>query len=530
MIQQWLLVFLQTVYGACAIGLAIYSLHSAWLVWQSRRCTTIATPPPPPQWPRVTIQLPLYNERHVVERLIDACAQIDYPRHLLQIQVLDDSEDDTTVLASRRCAWWRERGVQVEVVRRPTRDGFKAGALAYALPAATGEFIAIFDADFQPPADFLRRTLPHFFTPSGERVAFVQARWGHLNRDYSAITRSLALALDGHFAIEQDARFAAGYVIGFNGSAGVWRRACIEDPRVGGWQQDTLCEDLDLSYRAQLVGWLPIYLNDLVAPAEIPPQVSAYKRQQFRWAKGSVQTLRKLGPSVWRSERPLIQRISAMLHLGNYLIHPMLLTLLLIIPPILLLGASPLSPVPLIGMTSFGPPLLYAAGQLRLHRRDWWRRWAWLPLLTLLGMGVCLNTTRAIWQGLRQDGGEFQRTPKFRVEQTGDGWRHSGYRLPVDRMLAGELLLMLYAIFAAVLIAEHEGWLSAPFMLLYAASFGAVAFTGLWQSRPARAAGHSTTETGTEPYPAQTRATERAAGQLLEVEQAGFLSKRQLPK
>jgi hypothetical protein len=358
-------------------------------------------------------------------------------------------------------------------------------------------------------------------------VGFVQARWGHLNRDYSAITRSLALALDGHFAIEQDGRFAAGYLIGFNGSAGVWRRACIEEPAVGGWQQDTLCEDLDLSYRAQLAGWQPVYLNDLVAPAEIPPQVNAYKRQQFRWAKGSVQTLRKLGGRVWRSSRPPVQRLSALLHLGNYLIHPMLLTLLLIIPPILLLGASPLSPVPLIGMTSFGPPLLYAAGQIRLHRGDWWRRWAWLPLLTLLGMGVCLNTTWAVWQGLRMDGGEFQRTPKFHVERAGDGWRHSGYRLPVDRMLVGEVLLMFYAVFAAVLIAGREGWLSAPFMLLYAASFGAVALAGLWQGRPARSASLPAQESAAD---AQLAAQHSSAGQILEVEQAGFLSKRQLPK
>jgi hypothetical protein len=221
-----------------------------------------------------------------------------------------------------------------------------------------------------------------------------------------------------------------------------------------------------------------------------------------------------------------VQRVSALLHLGNYLIHPMLLTLLLIIPPILLLDASPLSPVPLIGLTSFGPPLLYAAGQLRLSRRTWWRRWAWLPLLTLLGMGVCLNNTCAVWQGLHSDGGEFQRTPKFRVEAASDNWRASGYRLPVDRMLMGELLLMLYAIFAAVLIAGREGWLSAPFMLLYAASFGAVALTGLWQGRPQTKTDQPPPVTADDEPPAELHTT----SQLLEVEQPRFLSKRQLPK
>jgi cellulose synthase/poly-beta-1,6-N-acetylglucosamine synthase-like glycosyltransferase len=502
--QQWVLYALQFIYGFCAVGLATYSLHSAWLVWKSRQCQPLAPAPEPASWPPVTIQLPVYNERHVVERLIDACVRQDYPADLLQIQVLDDSTDDTVSLVNRRCAYWQSLGHCVEVVRRPTRSGYKAGALAHALALATGEYIAIFDADFQPPPDFLRRLIPHFLTPTAQGVGFVQARWGHVNRDYSVVTRSQALALDGHFAIEQDARFSAGYMIGFNGSGGVWRRTCIEDLEVGGWQQDTLCEDLDLSYRAQLAGWRPLYLNDVVARAEIPPQVTAYKRQQFRWAKGSVQTLRKLGGSVWDSQRPLIQRFSALLHLGNYLIHPMLLTLLLIIPPILLLGASPLSPVPLIGMTSFGPPLLYAAGQIRLDRRTWWKQWAYLPLLTLLGMGVCLSNTWAVWQGLRTNGGEFHRTPKFRVERAGDGWRNSGYRLPVDRIMVGELLLMAYAIFAAVLIAQREGWLSAPFMLLYAASFAAVAGAGLWQGRPRT--------------------------NVLQRRQPEFLSKRQLPK
>jgi hypothetical protein len=327
-------------------------------------------------------------------------------------------------------------------------------------------------------------------------VGFVQARWGHVNRDYSPLTRSQALALDGHFAIEQDGRQAAGYLIGFNGSAGVWRRSCIEDPKVGGWRQDTLCEDLDLSYRAQLAGWRPIYLNEVEAPAEVPPQLNAYKRQQFRWAKGSMQTLRKLGGQVWHSDLPLQTRMAAFVHLGNYMIHPMLLTLLLLIPPILLLGATPISPVPLIGMASFGPPLLSAAGQIRLQRVGWWKRWLYLPLLTLLGMGVCFSNSRAVWEGWRTQGGEFQRTPKFRVERSGDGWRSSTYRVPVDRMLIGEVFLMGYAIFAAVLVSQRDGWLSAPFMLLYAASFGAVAFIGLWQNRPART---QTARRGDEP-------------------------------
>ena len=432
----------------------------------------------------MTIQLPVYNERHVVERLIDACARQQYPLDRLEIQVLDDSDDETRLLVDRRCAEWRRQGRNLQVIRRDSRAGFKAGALAHALPLAQGEFIAIFDADFQPTPDFLQRLIPHFLAPGAERIGFVQARWGHLNRGFSLLTNGQALALDGHFAIEQDGRQAAGYMLGFNGSAGIWRRACIEDPATGGWQQDTLCEDLDLSYRAQLTGWRPLYCNDVVAPAEIPVQLAAYKRQQYRWAKGSMQTLHKLGRRVWSSDLPLAMRWSALVHLGNYAVHPMLLILLLCIPPILLLGAAPSAPIPLIGLTSFGPPLLYAAGQVRLHRGRWLVHWSYLPVLTLLGMGICLSNTLAVWQGWHTKGGEFQRTPKFRVQQAGEHWRDSTYRLPIDRMMLGELGMALYALFAAVLIVRQDGWLSAPFMLLYAASFGTVVAINLWQNRP----------------------------------------------
>ena len=482
-VQAVLIAVFQTIYIMCAVGLALYSLHAAWLVWQMRRVQPDAAAPEPATWPSVTVQLPVFNERHVAERLIEACATLDYPLDSLQVQVLDDSTDDTVAIVDRCVAYWQSQGRSIEAVRRPTRAGFKAGALAHALPAATGEFIAVFDADFRPTPDFLRRTIPHFCTPANSRVGFVQTRWGHLNRDYSWLTASQALALDGHFAVEQAGRQAADCLFGFNGSGGVWRRACIEDAQTGGWQTDTLCEDLDLSYRAQLAGWQPLYLNEVVAPAEIPPQLNAYKRQQFRWAKGSIQTLRKLGGRVWRSDNDLRVRLAALVHLGAYLIHPMLLLLLLVIPPLLLLGTQPLSPVPLIGLTSFGPPLLYAVGQLRLARTTWWRRWAYLPLLTLLGMGVCLNNSLAVWQGWRTTGGTFERTPKFRVESSDDRWRSSTYRLPLDRVMLAELALSLYALLAAYLLSTVNGWLSTPFMLLYAGSFASVLGVSLWQNR-----------------------------------------------
>jgi cellulose synthase/poly-beta-1,6-N-acetylglucosamine synthase-like glycosyltransferase len=485
--QQIIVFALQLLYGLCAAGLALYSLHALWLVWQVRRSKPEISPPDPVNWPAVTVQLPIYNERYVAERLIEACAALDYPPHLLQIQVLDDSTDETVAIVDRSVAYWRSQGCNATVVRRNDRRGYKAGALSHALPTAEGEFIAIFDADFRPESDFLRRTIPQFLHTDAAPIGFVQGRWGHLNRDYSPLTNSQALALDGHFAVEQAGRQAAEYFFGFNGSAGVWRRTCIEDAQTGGWQDDTLCEDLDLSYRAQLAGWRPCYINDIVAPAEIPPQLNAYKRQQFRWAKGSIQTLRKLGGRVWRSERPLAARLAAMIHLGSYLLHPMLLLLLITIPPLLLLGGATPAPLALLGLTSVGPPLLYAVGQWRLYGAGWWRRWAYLPLLTLLGMGVCLNNSLAVWQGLHMRGGDFHRTPKFRVEQANDRWWSSAYALPLDRTMVGEIGLTLYALLAAWLVAAVGGWMSAVFMLLYAASFATVVGVSLWQNRPGRA-------------------------------------------
>ncbi|NJN82434.1 MAG: glycosyltransferase [Caldilineaceae bacterium] len=442
----WLL---QIVYAVGVVGLALYGFQALWLtVWQ-RRSPEIQPDgfvPAASDWPRVTVQLPIYNERHVVGRLIEACAKLDYPADKLQIQVLDDSTDGTAALSSRFASEWRRKGVRVEVVHRRQRSGYKAGALAHALPQASGEYIALFDADFRPSPDFLRRMIPAFLGAENRRIGFVQARWAHLNRDYSPLTSSQALALDGHFVVEQAGRQAAGYAFGFNGSAGVWRRSCIEDPAVGGWQADTLCEDLDLSYRAQLAGWHPSYLNAIEAPAEVPPQLIAFKRQQFRWAKGSVQTLRKLAARVWRSPWPLTKRVAALAHMGNYLIHPLLIVLLLAILPLTLLGADPFKPLAYLSILSLGPPLLYAFAQRDLHPNRWLRNWLYLPMLMLLGTGLCLNNSIAVVQGLRGQGGQFLRTPKFHVESSGDQWQQSAYKLPIQPMVFGELALAIYAL------------------------------------------------------------------------------------
>lgn len=536
--QTITLLFLQTLYTASVVGLALYGVQALWLTGcivvnallsraEGQRLSgnpgnvlpgqaesagdgvggealISSFPCPSSSWPTVTVQLPIYNERHVIERLIDACATLDYPNHKLQIQVLDDSDDQTTAIAARAVDQWQQRNVNITLVRRTDRSGFKAGALAHGLTAAAGEFIAIFDADFVPPRDFLQRTLPYFFSQpgvihrqastagtdpvnasTGRQIGFVQARWSHLNANYSSLTRCQALALDGHFVVEQGGRQWAAFAMGFNGSAGIWRRTCIEDERVGGWQADTLCEDLDLSYRAQLVGWQPCYRNEVEAPAEVPPQLIAFKRQQFRWAKGSIQTLCKLAPRVWQSQWPLLKRSAALIHLGSYLLHPLLLILLLTSLPLLLLGANPGAHIALLSGASLGPPLLYAVGQIALHGRGWWRGWQYLPLLTLLGTGLCFSNTLAVFQGFMDRGGPFLRTPKFRLEQTSDGWQRSGYRLPLDSTFLGELTLLLYAI-ATVLVAFRGGdWIFGLYLLLYVGGFALLLGVSLWQARPA---------------------------------------------
>ncbi|MCB9158006.1 MAG: glycosyltransferase family 2 protein [Caldilineaceae bacterium] len=500
--MPFLIYLLQFIYTTGVIGLAIFGLNALWLTWCSRSyytTTAIADRLNPPRkdipkyalldqsastddWPYVTIQLPIYNERHVVERLIDACAAMQYPRARLQIQVLDDSTDLTSLLVQRRVQQLQECGYHIEHIQRPDRVGYKAGALAHAFAAATGEFIAIFDADFEPPADFLLQTLPHF--QQSESIGFVQARWGHLNYEYSPITRSQALALDGHFLIEQAGRQSAGYAFGFNGSAGVWRRACIEDAKVGGWHIDTLCEDLDLSYRAQLAGWQPQFLNHIVAPAEIPPQLSGFKRQQFRWAKGSIQTLLKCAPHIWHSSWSAAQKVQGFIHLGSYLLHPLLLVLLLISLPLTLLDVHPLWPLAYLSVASVGPPLLYAVAQRRLRPAHWLRRWSYICVLTLLGFGLCLSNTIAVAQALLGRSGQFLRTPKFHVQSNQDRWQNSVYRLPLEPIFFGELSLFLYAAVTAFIAAASGRWWTALFVLFYVGGFGLMTGVELWQSKP----------------------------------------------
>jgi len=310
--------------------LAVYGWHRYYLVYlYMKNKGRVPVPAGTLEaWPAVTIQLPIYNEMYVADRLIDAVCRIEYPRELLEIQVLDDSTDETRSVAEQAVRRNAARGVDIKYIHRTDRSGYKAGALDAALKVAKGEFIAIFDADFIPSPDFLTRTVPFFTDP---KVAMVQARWGHINQDYSLLTKIQSILLDGHFVLEHGGRNRAGLFFNFNGTAGIWRRAAITD--AGGWQHDTLTEDLDLSYRAQLRGWRFVFLPDLVAPAEVPVEMNSFKSQQHRWAKGSIQTCRKLLPRILRSNVPLPVKAEAFFHLTANFNYPLMCVLSVLMAP-----------------------------------------------------------------------------------------------------------------------------------------------------------------------------------------------------
>ena len=470
------------IHALAALWLAIYGLNSfvlAFLYLRHRRDVVPAPRLVRSSLPPVTVQVPVYNELHVIERVLDAVATLDYPRDRLEIQILDDSNDETTRLAQARAAFHRERGADIEVLRRPDRSGFKAGALTWGLSQARGDYIAIFDADFCPRRDFLLQTIPHF--QPRPRLGMVQARWSYLNAGYSPLTAAQALALDGHFVVEQIGRCRSGLMMSFNGAAGVWRRRCIDE--CGGWQADTLCEDLDLSYRAQLAGWECLYLPAVDAPAEVPPQIAAFKRQQSRWAQGSAQCLRKLTRPIVTSRRLTWgQKAMALVHLSSYLAHALMVILLLASLPLLLVSASAQLSLGGLGLMYLGPPLVYTISQCQLYP-DWRRRLRGFPLLALLGTGLAWCNTKAVWRGLTRWGGTFARTPKFQLEGQAGHWTASSYRLQVDGGIIGEVSLALYALTTAVAALATGRYSILPFVLLYAAGFGTVALMELTQAR-----------------------------------------------
>jgi cellulose synthase/poly-beta-1,6-N-acetylglucosamine synthase-like glycosyltransferase len=458
--------------------LAVYGWHRYYLVYlytKNRSQVPRAAGEFDPL-PVVTVQLPVFNEMYVVDRLIGAVARLEYPRDRLEIQVLDDSTDETREIAEAAVRRLTARGLDVKYLHRADRKGYKAGALADGLRAARGEFVALFDADFLPTPDFLRQAIHHFTDPG---VGMVQARWGHINQDYSLLTKVQAILLDGHFVLEHGARNRAGCFFNFNGTAGMWRRTAIED--AGGWQGDTLTEDLDLSYRAQLKGWRFVFLPDLVAPAEVPVEMNAFKSQQHRWAKGSIQTCRKLLPSLLAADLPLGVKAEAFFHLSANFNYPLMILLSVLMFPAMYVRYNMgwyemlLIDVPFFIAATASVGYFYMVCQREAYP-DWRARLKYLPLLMSVGIGLSVNNTRAVLEAMLGRPSEFTRTPKYGIERNGDDWMGKRYRQLTAVQPLIELALGLYFT-GAVLYALANGiYGSLPFLVLFQVGF---LYTGL---------------------------------------------------
>ncbi len=468
--------------------LSLFGFHRYIMVFLYQRYVREDPPPPPPprEWPRVTIQLPIYNEHHVVGRLLKAICRLDYPRDRMEIQVLDDSTDETTQTVARLVEFYRRQGVPIVHIHRTERTGYKAGALAHGLRMARGELIAIFDADFEPQPDFLKRVIPYFQDP---RVGMVQVRWDYTNRNYSLLTRIQAMMLDGHFVIEHTARNRSGRFFNFNGTAGIWRRSAIES--AGGWNDDTLTEDLDLSYRAQIRGWRFIYLKDYVVPSELPVEMAGFFRQQFRWAKGSVQTARKLIGTILRSPLDWRIKLEALFHLTANFSYVLITWIGLLLGPVIWaryrLGIYELLwiDVPIFCLATLSVATFYTLSQREnpsgVH--EWWQWLYLIPMLMAVGIGLSLNNTRAVFEGLFGMDSPFERTPKYGVrDRRTSVWAASAYRLRHWGLPTVSLGLGLYLCTVIYYCMEENLWYSIPFAALFATGFLYTSLTMFWQS------------------------------------------------
>ncbi len=482
------------IYVLCLAGLSPFGLNQYILVslFRKRLHREEVEPLPESRLPAVTVQLPVYNELYVAERLIRSACELDYPRHLLEIQVLDDSTDETLELTRRLAKEYRRKGIDIVHIHRTERTGFKGGALGHGLERARGEFVAVFDADFLIPRSFLRDTLPHF---TSDDVGMVQTRWTYLNDEHSLLTRAAALGLDGHFVVEQSARYWGGLFMNFNGTAGIWRTQCIED--AGGWQHDTLTEDLDLSYRAQLAGWRFKYLGDVTCDSEIPAEIHGMKAQQFRWTKGSIETARKLLPRLWRAPLPLRVRVQGTLHLLGNIVFPLLLIVGILNLPVVLVSNRydlrllwPVSAYFLF--TLFGSFSYYWTAQ-RAANMSWRRRAVYFPLFLGASIGLGVNNTKAALEGLAGKKSPFERTPKYDLIGKLCSWRDKRYRSPVTWSTAVELLLGLYTLATIGVAIRLEEYGGLPFLCLFAFGYLLVAGYSLkhlaWSKAPGDADG-----------------------------------------
>jgi cellulose synthase/poly-beta-1,6-N-acetylglucosamine synthase-like glycosyltransferase len=478
------MILLEIIYALVVILLAIYGFNTLILTWMRARLA--GTRPAAPQFdqknlPPVTVQLPVYNEKYVVQRLIEAAVNLDYPPNRLEIQVLDDSDDSTKEIIARSVALYQNQGIDIKHIRRSKRSGFKSGALAFGMEIAKGDYFAIFDADFLPSRDFLKASLPHLLgDPS---IGCVQARWGHLNRDSSWLTRAQATGIDGHFQVEQAARSGMDLFLNFNGTAGIWRRGCINE--AGGWQSDTLTEDLDLSYRAQLKGWRILYLPQVSVPAELPVHINAFKRQQFRWAKGSIQSARKLLPLLWRSGQPFRIKLAGSIHLTHYLVHPLILINLLLTLPVLYMNSRFFWTVHIFTTAAVGPLLMYWLS-MRKDGQTIGESLKHLVFLLLLGMGLSVNNTRAVLEATLGIKTSFLRTPKFDIKGNRSLTKGPEYQLPRDLNVWIELFFALFGLTLLAFVLFNGSFGLVIWLLLYTGGFVYITYLGITQTALAR--------------------------------------------
>jgi cellulose synthase/poly-beta-1,6-N-acetylglucosamine synthase-like glycosyltransferase len=434
----------------------------------------------PKHWdelPRVTVQLPIFNEQYVVERLLDAVCHLKYPQDKLEIQLLDDSTDETTVVARHAVGRYAALGHSITYHHRTNREGFKAGALQEGLKVATGEFVAIFDADFVPPEDFLLKIIDQFTDP---KVGMVQTRWTHINRHYSMLTEVESILLDGHFVLEHGARSRTGTFFNFNGTAGMWRRAAIDD--AGGWQHDTLTEDTDLSYRAQLKGWKFVYLPDVECPAEVPVEMTAFKTQQARWAKGLIQTSLKVLPRVMRSDVPLKVKVEAWYHLTANISYPLMILLAVLLLPAMIIRFYQgwfqmlYIDLPLFMASTCSISSFYLVSQRELFPKTWWRTYLYLPLLMALGIGLTITNAKAVLEALFGIKSAFARTPKYRVETKKDKVRSAKYRRRLGWVPYIELVIGTYFAVTIWYAIQNDNFFTVPFLMLFVLGYW---YTGL---------------------------------------------------
>jgi cellulose synthase/poly-beta-1,6-N-acetylglucosamine synthase-like glycosyltransferase len=478
----WTISYFIVVLGLSAYGIHRYSI--IYLYFKNRHCKPAAASQFA-ELPAVTVQLPIYNEIHVVERLLKAISEIDYPRDKLEIQVLDDSTDETRLMTERTVARLQARGYDAVVLRREDRVGFKAGALDNGFQKAKGEFFFILDADFVPPPNILRESIQHFADP---RVGMIQTRWGHINRSYSWLTRAEAILLDGHLVLEQTARSRTGRFFNFNGTAGLWRKSCIRES--GGWQHDTLTEDLDLSYRAQLRGWKFVFLADIVTPAELPVDIDGFKSQQHRWTKGSIQTCKKVLPRIWRSKLPLFIKIEATAHLTANFAYLLLAFLCVLLQPSSG-GASSsaatgvvrmlLIDFPIFVATTVSAAVFYLCAQRELYPKDWKREIWFFPFVLALGIGLSINNARGVLEAMFNRRSDFCRTPKYGIERTKQRWQNSRYAAVRSVIPLVEFIFAAYFTYFVFHAFQNHEFLSVPFLMLFQIGFAYVACGSIWQ-------------------------------------------------